>query len=152
MPLHRIFVPTGLYSPEDKAALAQAITDLYTAFGLPPFYVVVLFIDLEPTSFFVGGKTTARMVRISVEHLARNFDDDSIKRKFMDRYEAVLAPFTKARGLDWEVQVTDCDRLLWNLNGMAPPEETSEEGNIWKQENRAVSPEEMEALKARAQL
>jgi hypothetical protein len=35
---------------------------------------------------------------------------------------------------------------------MAPPEETSEEGKIWKQENRAVSPEEMEALKARAQL
>jgi phenylpyruvate tautomerase PptA (4-oxalocrotonate tautomerase family) len=73
MPLHRIFVPTGLYTPEDKAALAQAITDVYA--GLPPFYVVVLFIDLEPSSFFVGGKTTERMVRISVEHIARNFKE-----------------------------------------------------------------------------
>lgn len=71
MPLHRIFVPTGLYTPADKAAMAQAITDVYTA--IPPFYVVVLFIDLEPSNFFVGGKTTERMVRISVEHLARNF-------------------------------------------------------------------------------
>ncbi|KAJ7333247.1 putative oxalocrotonate tautomerase [Mycena albidolilacea] len=150
MPLHRIFVPTGLYTPSDKAALAQAITDVYAAVGLPPFYVVVLFIDLEPGNFFVGGKATERMVRISVEHIARNFKDDTLKRNFMDRYETALAPFTKVRGLDWEVQVTDCDRLLWNLNGMAPPEENSEEGKMWKQENRAVSPEEMEALKARS--
>jgi phenylpyruvate tautomerase PptA (4-oxalocrotonate tautomerase family) len=75
MPLHRIFVPTGLYTPSDKAALAQAITDVYAAVGLPPFYVVVLFIDLEPGNFFVGGKATERMVRISVEHIARNFKE-----------------------------------------------------------------------------
>ncbi|KAJ7333245.1 putative oxalocrotonate tautomerase [Mycena albidolilacea] len=148
MPLHRIFVPTGLYTPEDKAALAQAITDVYAS--LPPFYVVVLFIDLESSSFFVGGKTTERMVRISVEHIARNFKDDALKRKFMDRYETALAPFTKARGLDWEVQITDCDRLLWNMNGMAPPDENSEEERIWKRENRAVPPEEIQELKARA--
>jgi phenylpyruvate tautomerase PptA (4-oxalocrotonate tautomerase family) len=71
MPLHRIFVPTGLYTLADKAAFAQAITDVYAV--LPPFYVVVLFIDLEPSNFFVGGKSTDRMVRINVEHVARNF-------------------------------------------------------------------------------
>lgn len=27
----------------------------------------------------------------------------------MDRYETALVPFTKARGVDWEVQITDCD-------------------------------------------
>jgi hypothetical protein len=27
----------------------------------------------------------------------------------MDRYEKVLEPFIKARGIDWEVQVVDCD-------------------------------------------
>ncbi|KAJ7830485.1 putative oxalocrotonate tautomerase [Mycena leptocephala] len=98
MPLHRIFVPTGLYTPADKVAMAQAITDVYTA--IPAFYVVVLFIDLEPSNFFVGGKTTERIVRISVEHLARNFADDTLKRRFMDRYETALAPFTKARSVD----------------------------------------------------
>ncbi|KAJ6526818.1 putative oxalocrotonate tautomerase enzyme-domain-containing protein [Mycena capillaripes] len=109
MPLHRLFVPKGLYTPADKAALAQAITDIY--FDLPPFYVVVLFIELEPTNFFVGGKTTQRMLRITVEHVARNFAeaDDTSKRAFMDRYEIALAPFTKARGIDSEVQVVDCD-------------------------------------------
>jgi hypothetical protein len=87
----------------------------------------------------------------------------------MDRYETALAPFTKARGVDWEVQITDCDvglnsfhfpffnnysilikkRLLWNINGMAPPGENTEEERVWKRENRAVPPEEMDALKAK---
>ncbi|KAF8158645.1 putative oxalocrotonate tautomerase [Mycena galopus ATCC 62051] len=151
MPLHRIFVPKELYTPADKAALAQAITKVYAQ--LPAFYVVVLFIDLDSTNFFVGGKTTERMVRITVEHVARNFPDDAArKRGFMDRYEAALAPFTKARGIDWEIQITDCDRLLWNINGMAPPPEKSVEEEIWKQENRAVSPEEMQALISRQKL
>ncbi|KAJ7434087.1 putative oxalocrotonate tautomerase [Mycena galericulata] len=147
MPTHRIFVPKGFYSSADKAALAEAITKVY-AF-LPPFYVIVLFIELAAGNIFVGGKATARMVRIGVEHVARSFADDSSKRQFMDRYEKALEPFTKARGIDWEVQVVDGDRLLLNVNGMALPEENSEEERIWKSENRAVSREEMEALKVR---
>jgi hypothetical protein len=27
----------------------------------------------------------------------------------MDRYETALEPFTKARGIDWEIQIVDCD-------------------------------------------
>ena len=27
----------------------------------------------------------------------------------MDIYEKALAPFTKDRGIDWEVQIEDCD-------------------------------------------
>jgi phenylpyruvate tautomerase PptA (4-oxalocrotonate tautomerase family) len=72
MPLHRLFVPKGLYTQADKAALAEAITAVYTPM-LPAFYVVVLFIELEPTNYFVGGKPTERMLRIGVEHVARNF-------------------------------------------------------------------------------
>lgn len=34
---------------------------------------------------------------------------DKHKRAFMDRYEKALEPFTKARGIDWEVQITDAD-------------------------------------------
>ncbi|KAJ7202141.1 putative oxalocrotonate tautomerase [Mycena pura] len=149
MPLHRFFVPKGLYSTEDKAAIATAVTGVYSQ--LPAFYVVVLFIELEHENFFVGGKSNHRFLRIGVEHIARNFRDDQHKRAFLSRYERALEPFTKARGIDWEIQVTDCDRLLWHENGMAPPLADTEEENIWKQENRAVplESEEMEALKAR---
>jgi hypothetical protein len=66
MPLRRILVPKGFYSSADKAAMAEAITEVY-AFLLP-FYVL-----FDAGNIFVGGKATERMVRISVEHVARNF-------------------------------------------------------------------------------
>ncbi|KAJ7143841.1 hypothetical protein C8R44DRAFT_864863 [Mycena epipterygia] len=62
--------PKGMYSPEDKAGIAAA-------------------------SLFVGGKRNDKFLRITAEHIARNFSDDIQKRAFMDRYEQALAPFTK---------------------------------------------------------
>ncbi|KAJ7176709.1 putative oxalocrotonate tautomerase [Mycena filopes] len=103
MPLHRFFTPKGLYTPEEKAAIATTVTNVYSE--LPPFYVVVLFIDVEPINYFVGGKSTDRFLRIAVEHIARDFSDEKQKRGFMDRYEKALQPFTAGRGIDWEVQV-----------------------------------------------
>ncbi|KAJ6531416.1 putative oxalocrotonate tautomerase [Mycena vulgaris] len=152
MPLHRLFVPKGLYTSEDKEAIGQAITKIYTGppVSLPAFYVVVIFIELEAGNLIVGGKVTERMLRIGVEHIARSFADNAAaKRGFMDRYEQALEPFTKGRGIDWEVQVADADRLLWNMNGMAPPEPNSEEEKIWKSENRAVPPKEIESFKSK---
>ncbi|KAJ7763177.1 putative oxalocrotonate tautomerase [Mycena maculata] len=146
MPLHRFFTPKGMYSPKDKVAIAAAVTNVYGM--LPRFYVVVLFIELEPESFFVGGETTGNFLRIGAEHYARNFSNDKAKREFMDRYERALEPFTKSRGIDWEVQINDADRTLWNENGMAPPMPGTEEEKIWKRENRAVSAAEMEVLKS----
>ena len=37
---------------------------------------------------------------------------DRAKRNFMDRYEQALEPFTKGRGIDWEVQIEECDVSL----------------------------------------
>lgn len=105
MPLHRIWYAPGTFSDEDKEKLAEGITKLYTSFGLPPFYVVVLFLPLEEKDFFVGGKkNTNKFVRIIVQHIARHFDTYKQADGFLDRYEAVLAPFIKERGLEWEVR------------------------------------------------
>jgi phenylpyruvate tautomerase PptA (4-oxalocrotonate tautomerase family) len=73
MPLHRLYVPPNLYSAEDKAAIAEAITEVYAR--LPAFYVVVLFIDISKESYFVGGKRNERFVRIAVQHIARQFPE-----------------------------------------------------------------------------
>ncbi|KAJ7075915.1 putative oxalocrotonate tautomerase [Mycena belliarum] len=146
MPLHRLFTPKGLYTAKEKEEIAHTITDVYSV-SLPAFYVIVLFIELEPGNIFVGGKSTERFLRIGVEHIARHFSDDEQKRQFIDRYEKALEPFTQGRGIDWEVQISDVDRVLWNMNGIAPPEANSEEEQIWKMQNRAVPREELEALK-----
>lgn len=71
MPLHRLFAPPTLYSDQDRKDIAAAITGIYKQ--LPPFYVVVLFIDVPATHYFVSGKNEARFLRIGIEHIARHF-------------------------------------------------------------------------------
>lgn len=75
MPLHRFYVPPDLYSADDKAKIAEAITEIYTKKlkPLPAFYVVVIFIDVKEEDYFVGGKKTQQFVRVVVDHLARQF-------------------------------------------------------------------------------
>jgi phenylpyruvate tautomerase PptA (4-oxalocrotonate tautomerase family) len=51
-------------------AIAQRVTELYGKF-MPKFYVVVVFLDVEPDSFYIGGKSNTRFVRIVSQHLAR---------------------------------------------------------------------------------
>ncbi|KAF8908312.1 putative oxalocrotonate tautomerase enzyme-domain-containing protein [Mucidula mucida] len=119
-----ILCPPNLYSAEDKAKLAEAITDIYTKripAPLPAFYVVILFIDVKQEDYFVGGKPTKDFVRVVVHHLARQFPNDERKLVFMDLYEAALKPFTKDRGLNWEVEISDEDPKLWRENGIIPP-------------------------------
>ncbi|KAF7978617.1 hypothetical protein HWV62_45362 [Athelia sp. TMB] len=111
MPLHRLYTPTGLYSDQDRKDIAAAITEVYKS--LPRFYVVVLFIDLPTTHYFVSGQNETKFLRIGVEHLARHFPDEVSKRKFMDRYEAAIEPWTKGRGIDWEIQISDEDVSDW---------------------------------------
>ncbi|KAJ7575764.1 putative oxalocrotonate tautomerase [Mycena floridula] len=103
---------------------------------MPSFYVVVIFIDVPKTNYFVGGQKTDSLVRFVVHRVARHIDGDADKRNFMDKCETVLAPFTKDKGVDWE-------RVLWNENGMAPPSSGTEEEKLWKMENRAVPYKDM---------
>jgi phenylpyruvate tautomerase PptA (4-oxalocrotonate tautomerase family) len=69
MPLHVIHTAKGVLAPEDKEAIAAAITKVYSQ--LPPFYVVVTF--YESDFFFIGGKHNNKFVRIVTQHLARDY-------------------------------------------------------------------------------
>ncbi|KAF9025880.1 hypothetical protein BDZ89DRAFT_988268 [Hymenopellis radicata] len=138
MPLHRFYIPPNLYTAEDKAKLAEAITNIYIR--IPRFYVVVLFIEVDQDNCFVGGNPSKGFVRILVHHLARQFENDEKKVTFMDMYEEAIKPFTKDRGLDWEVAVADGDPKLWRVNGLIPPHAVrdKEAEDLWKRENRAI--------------
>ncbi|KAF7303587.1 4-oxalocrotonate tautomerase [Mycena indigotica] len=151
MPIHRWIIPKGYLSAEEKGVLSEKITDIYEGVGLPRFYVVVFFVELEGHDFYYGGKPAKSFVRIDVEHIARNFGDAPVaaKKEFLDKYEAVIEPWIKGRGVDWEVQIKDiCDRDLWHENGRSPPAIGSVEETIWKKENRPVPDDELAAIKA----
>lgn len=100
--MHRIYISQGLYTPAEKHALSKAITEVYKV--LPPFYVVVLFIDLPKDSYFIGGEPNDAFVRFNIQHLARHFENKEHKLAFMKRYEEAIKPFTADKGLDWEVR------------------------------------------------
>jgi phenylpyruvate tautomerase PptA (4-oxalocrotonate tautomerase family) len=86
MPLWTIYHPPSTFtSPTTKAALARAITSIYTAVPLPAFYVNVLFQPIDSESFYVGGVarpsssnddvespgSTVPLIRITIQNIAR---------------------------------------------------------------------------------
>ncbi|KAK0461805.1 putative oxalocrotonate tautomerase [Desarmillaria tabescens] len=133
MPFHRFYVPQGLYSPCDKRSIAEAVTEVYAKAGLPRFYVVVNFIEVSEENFYVSGKSTTDFVRISIHHIARH-----LPSQVVFRYEKAIEPFTKGRGIRWEIQIAEMDRDLWNENGMNPPLGGSDGELLWRKLDRAI--------------
>ncbi|KAG7439108.1 uncharacterized protein BT62DRAFT_998419 [Guyanagaster necrorhizus] len=129
MPLHRFYIPVGLYSKEDKTAVVKAVQQCYP--NLPKFYVVVIFIEVDKENFHVGGEATDNFVRIVVHHMAAHFSDE-YKKEFSKGYNKALEPFIKARGADWEIQIAEMDVM----NGINPPPYKSEAEALWYKENR----------------
>ncbi|KAK0207032.1 putative oxalocrotonate tautomerase [Desarmillaria ectypa] len=132
MPLHRFYIPVGFYSKEDKAAIVKAVHQCYSK--LPKFYIVVIFIEVDNENFYVGGEVTDNFVRIVVHHMAAHFSDER-KKEFNEIYNKALAPFTKERGADWEIQVAEMDRRMWAINGINPPPRYSKAEALWYKEN-----------------
>ena len=71
MPLWNVYCSQGVYSADDKRALAEAITDIYASAGMPRFYVGVVFHEMPTDSLFIGGTPRDNFVRISIDHIAR---------------------------------------------------------------------------------
>lgn len=137
MPLWTIYHSTGTYTEEDKQALASRIVSLYPI--LPEFYVGTVFHEMPGESFFIGGKRTEGFVRIAVDHIARQFADESQRERWLAMARDALTPFTADRGLDWELHVDETPFHLWLIQGMRPPLPNSEREKLWMAENRAVA-------------
>jgi len=136
MPFHRFYCPPGLYTKEEKHAIAQAIVKYYA--NLPPFLVIVTFIEVEKDNYYVGGESTDRFVRINVQHSAHNAQDAEEKRAWMDGYEKAIEPYTKGKGISWELLISNEDREYWNANGVQPPPFLSEPYREWMKLNKVV--------------
>lgn len=138
MPLWKIYHPVGAFTAEDKRALSQRITGLYR--GLPKFYVIVVFQEVAPDSFYMGGEEVHNFVRIWVDHIARSFPPDAkkLKAKWMGRAEQALAPYIKDRGREWEIHIDETPFDLWQIQGMPPPPPNSDVEKRWIEENKPV--------------
>ena len=92
MPLWKIYHPENAFSDDDKQAIAERVTALYT--DLPKFYVGLVFQPVPKASFFIGGQRADDFVRIAVDHIARQIHEDEIKRRFLGAVGSCWRPIS----------------------------------------------------------
>ncbi len=136
MPLWTVYHAPGTYTAEDRQAFAEAVVSLYPI--LPEFYVGTVFREVPADSFFIGGKPVAGFVRIAVDHIARQFSSDAMRRKWLDMVNDAQGSFLGERGLDWELHVDETPNELWLIQGMRPPPPNTAGEKLWMAEGRPV--------------
>ena len=135
MPLWKVYHPENAFTDDDKTAIAQHITALYTS-DLPPFYVAIIFEAVPKNAFYMGGKQTDTFVRISVDHIAKQIKDEETKQKFLAAVAHILAPYVADRGLRWEMHVDETPFGLWTIQGLRPPVPGTPESEKWRKEDK----------------
>jgi phenylpyruvate tautomerase PptA (4-oxalocrotonate tautomerase family) len=138
MPLWNVYHPVGAYSEQEKRAFADRVTSLYAARGLPRFYVVTLFHEVDRGSFCIGGEPADDCVRVAIDHFARHYADAASKDSARKRIGAVIQTFAAGKGLRWEFHVDETPRELWMIDGLVPPPSGSDAEKMWAEENRPI--------------
>jgi phenylpyruvate tautomerase PptA (4-oxalocrotonate tautomerase family) len=138
MPLWNVYHPVGTYSEQEKREFADRIASLYEDRGLPRFYVVTLFHEVDRGSFYVGGEPVDNRVRIAIDHIARRYADPSSMDSARQRISAVIQPFAASKGLRFEFHIDETPRDLWEIDGLVPPPTGSDAEKLWAKENRAI--------------
>lgn len=137
MPLWNIHHTPGIFTAEEKRSLASGITDQYARLGLPRFYVVTLFHEVEPENFFIGGVQAPTAVRISIDHIARHSPDSDGRKRIAGWVRSMVAPFLERHpDVQWEFHIDDTSEEMWMINGIVPPPAASEAEKAWVAENR----------------
>lgn len=144
MPLWQIYHPPGTFEDNaTKQAFAEDITKIYTAVGLPAFYVVTHFNKMDNSNVYLSGKPSAEnekpFVRVVITHIAvRLPDTDAAYLQMTSRLDVVMKAHLLDKGYDFEYHVDETERRLWKINSLIPPPFKSEEERVWVKENRPV--------------
>lgn len=137
MPLWKIYHPVGAYTSEDKKQFSEAITSIYEAVPIPKFYVVVVFEEVAADSFFVGGDSHDKFVRINIDQMARTLPGSVLRQWWVHHLDEVIKPWIADRGFDWEFTIDEAPADLWSLQGHIPPPFESHAEKRWVAENKA---------------
>ncbi|PSN68543.1 hypothetical protein BS50DRAFT_663112 [Corynespora cassiicola Philippines] len=162
MPLWHIYHPPTLFTdPAEREALSKDITEIYAKTPLPRFYVVVLFVPIEPSNMYVGGVSRPSVpkqenkpgpdsakpfVRITIQNIARKVSTPEAIASFLSRVDAAIHPHIAAKSIDWEYSVVESSRDLWKINGLVPPLPNTPAERRWVEENVPTPYESEEGL------
>lgn len=115
---------------------------MYTDLGLPAFYVVAQFHELENENVYLGGVSPASnkpFVRVVITHIAIHVPDaDASYLRTTSRLDKVMKPHLLDKGYDFEYHVDETERRLWKINSLIPPAYKSEAEQEWVRQNAPV--------------
>jgi len=101
MPLWKVYHPVGAYSAQDKKEFAEKVTAMYSRIPIPRFYVVMIFEEVAAESFYVGGASQGKFVRLKLEHMARTLPGPIVREWWVKAVDQLIAPYVRDRGYDW---------------------------------------------------
>ncbi|MFJ7903330.1 tautomerase family protein [Streptomyces sp. NPDC096198] len=126
----------GVFGAAEKRRLASDITDHYEKAGMPRFYVVIVFHEVRPEDFYIGGQPATHGVRIAVDHIARRNPDGDARRRTAQWVKGMLEPhLAQHTGLHWEFHIDETSSDLWMINGIVPPPPLSDAERRWVETN-----------------
>ncbi|TVY40702.1 hypothetical protein LCER1_G009022 [Lachnellula cervina] len=141
MPFIRFYTSPGQLTAAEKQDLATVFTARY-AKAMPAFFATVMFHEIPEDSYFVGGvKTEGTFVRLTMEHIAINFDreekGDQMSKNFLAFVGEELKNRFESRGWRWEFNILNTDKKYWRIQGFEMPPLDSETMKVWKTEQKA---------------
>ncbi|CZT52483.1 uncharacterized protein RSE6_13824 [Rhynchosporium secalis] len=139
MPILKFYTNPGQLTSEEKQELAITLTSIYARI-MPAFFVNIMFHELAPENFFVGGKpTNGTFVRFAAEHIAVNWNDDLERaNQYLNFVGDLFTNNFEQRGWTWEFSVTESRRELWRVQSLVPPPVGSEEMKTWDEAGKGV--------------
>ncbi|KAJ5296162.1 hypothetical protein PENANT_c021G01284 [Penicillium antarcticum] len=121
--------------PTEKEPLAKSN---HRSLRLPAFYVQVHFIEDVPGTAIVGGKVHPHFAAVTIYHVARAFQSDAMKQKFLTGIGNIPNLFFETKEMEWEYLIAEALRDLWKMNGLIEPQSGSEREKRWAQLNKAM--------------
>ena len=97
----------------------------------------MIFEEVAADSFYVGGVSHGKFVRLKLEHMARTLPEPIVREWWVKAVDQLIAPYVRDRGYDWEVTIDEVPADLWSLQGEIPPPFESHAEKRWVKENQA---------------
>ncbi|KAJ2980080.1 hypothetical protein NQ176_g2860 [Zarea fungicola] len=140
MPLWKVYhSEDALTDKADKAAIAKGAVEIYRHFGLPDFYVHVIFETVSQEDNYTSGGRHSTFVIMELVHIARNYKGDTARAKlFKDKVDQLMMPFTTDKGIHLEYAVVEGPAAMWRIDGVDPPEAFGPEEQEQAEINRKI--------------
>ncbi|KAF7596876.1 hypothetical protein BBP40_011921 [Aspergillus hancockii] len=123
---------------EVKGLLARKITNLYTDYGIPAFWVNVFFHENGEGNFYSGGESPPKAVFFHIDHAASKIESEEVRKEFISKVNDIVRPILEPQGIKWEYNIYEHPRDNWRINGMIPPVDHPGVLKEWREKNAPV--------------